>query len=90
MNTLLITVTGRVQGVGFRAYVLSSAKVYGITGEVWNCRDGGVQLYAQHSDLALLERFAAGLRRGPGRVDGVASQPMAQPEFVDFTIGETR
>ena len=55
---------GRVQGVGFRVFVLREASYLGLAGFVANERDGGVRIMAEgpHEDLvALLER----LREGP-------------------------
>ena len=40
-------VTGRVQGVGFRYYVVSEAASFGLTGWVRNRRDGSVEVLAE-------------------------------------------
>ncbi len=37
-----VTITGRVQGVGFRAWVVWEAQERGLSGWVRNLRDGGV------------------------------------------------
>ena len=55
---------GRVQGVGFRVFVLREAMHLGLDGFVANARDGSVRVLVegQRDDLvALLER----LREGP-------------------------
>jgi len=68
----LFRIRGRVQGVGFRAFVWRSAAELGIRGWVRNCRDGTVEVLAgaSPSRLAFLEEL---LRQGSGwaRVDGV-------------------
>jgi acylphosphatase len=42
-----ITVTGRVQGVGYRYFAVQKANEMGITGWVKNSVDGGVIIVAQ-------------------------------------------
>ena len=83
-------VRGRVQGVGFRAHTRWVARELGIAGEVWNRRDGSVELVAQHADPAILSELAARLRFGPGRVDAV--DVMDNPEIAasSFEVGHTR
>jgi len=71
LYTLRIVVSGRVQGVGFRAFVYDLAKSMNIRGEVWNRKDGGVEMLAQHEDRKNLERFIEDLRSGPGRVEDI-------------------
>ncbi len=58
------SVRGRVQGVGFRYYVLREASYLGLEGFVANERDGSVHVVAEGAPAALddlLER----LRDGP-------------------------
>lgn len=45
-SAVLITVTGRVQGVGFRAFMRRQATALGVDGWVRNRRDGGVEISA--------------------------------------------
>jgi len=42
-----IRVSGRVQGVGFRYFVMRTAKFLRLTGWVKNTRDGGVEIVAE-------------------------------------------
>ena len=56
-------VTGRVQGVGFRYFVVTSANELGLMGWVRNRRDGSVEVVAE-GDLDLLKRLLGVLERG--------------------------
>jgi acylphosphatase len=57
-------VSGRVQGVGFRWFVLRRASELGLVGWVANLPDGGVQVVAMGGEAAL-ESLDEALRRGP-------------------------
>jgi acylphosphatase len=59
------TVTGRVQGVGFRAFVAASAESLGLHGWVKNLPDGRVELAAR-GPKAQLVVLSLALKRGPG------------------------
>lgn len=61
---LKIWVEGRVQGVGFRYFVLNRAKMYDLTGWVRNTSDGDVEVLAEGA-RAELEKLLADVRRGP-------------------------
>jgi acylphosphatase len=66
-------VTGRVQGVGFRAFVLHAAEVDGLGGWVHNTPEGDVEGVVE-GDREAVVRFERHLSRGPARarVDHVA------------------
>jgi acylphosphatase len=64
METRLLKISGRVQGVGFRYYLHHHAQRLGISGWVRNCRDGTVEALVQGDDHAIAEIIAAA-RRGP-------------------------
>jgi acylphosphatase len=66
------TVDGRVQGVGFRWFVLREAEELGLVGWVANTPDGSVRVVAE-GPRRELERLAARLADGPtgARVSGV-------------------
>lgn len=81
-------ITGRVQGVGFRAFVLRLAAAHGVAGWVRNDPDGGVTVVGAVASgaEAELERFRSGLEAGPAaaRVEGVAessAEPPTKPGF---------
>jgi len=57
-------VTGRVQGVGFRYFVLGEAETIGLTGWVRNRRDGSVEVIAE-GEKEQLSNLVLSLERGP-------------------------
>jgi acylphosphatase len=71
-------IRGRVQGVGFRWFVMREGSRLHLGGYVRNLPDGSVEVVAQGEagDLARLERA---LERGPtmARVDGVEKSDVA-------------
>lgn len=60
-----ITVSGKVQGVGFRYFVRQEARALGITGWVMNLKDGTVTMEAQSSPQ-VLEELIERLKKGNG------------------------
>jgi len=64
MRTVRLVITGRVQGVGYRAWAQRTAAALGIRGWVRNCTDGSVELLATGDDGAIAELIAA-CRSGP-------------------------
>jgi len=64
VRAISFVVTGRVQGVGFRAGAAAEARRLQLGGFVQNRRDGAVEGRAQGDD-AQLATFVAWLRRGP-------------------------
>jgi acylphosphatase len=84
-------VSGVVQGVGFRYFVVDAAAAAGLVGWVRNLRDGRVEFVAEGSRSSL-ERLLADVRRGPrgGRVDAV-EEAWQQPtgEFRGFRLEHT-
>ena len=84
---LRATVHGRVQGVGFRYFVISAAQELGLTGFVENRPDGSVYVEAE-GPPAMLDRLEAYLRRGPrmARVDQVENERVeATGQFDRFS-----
>ncbi|MEQ8586706.1 MAG: acylphosphatase [Thalassobaculaceae bacterium] len=87
-ETRRLTVTGRVQGVGYRAWTLKAATELGLSGWVRNRLDGSVEIVAR-GEPAALDGLAERCRRGPllSRVDGVEVIPLEDdpdlaPAFV--------
>jgi len=82
------TVRGRVQGVGFRYYVLRRAAERGLTGWVANEADGSVRCVIEGPDAAVGE-IEQILRRGPAGavVDDVSAVRMpATGGFAGFSV----
>jgi acylphosphatase len=59
-------VEGRVQGVGFRAFVAAEARALGLDGWVRNTADGAVELVAE-GDEAAIGALVEALGVGPPR-----------------------
>lgn len=80
-------VSGRVQGVYFRAATRDTALTLGINGWVRNLDDGRVEAVAC-GDQAALDAFARWLAHGPphARVTDVAAREIARQPYADFTI----
>jgi len=76
-----VTVTGRVQGVGYRAWVEHRARNHNLEGWVRNRRDGSVEaLFAGPAQV--VSEMVASCRRGPSSarveaVEDVAASPEA-------------
>jgi acylphosphatase len=71
-----VSIRGRVQGVGYRAFVEREALAAGVEGWVRNCRDGSVEaVFRGPPDT--VDRLIATCRRGPyaARVDALDDRP---------------
>jgi acylphosphatase len=64
MPRLHVVIYGRVQGVGFRHFVVRQAAVLGLKGWVRNRDDGSVELEA-HGSAGALASLLEAVRRGP-------------------------
>jgi acylphosphatase len=88
---LCATIKGRVQGVGFRAFVVENASALGVTGWARNRWDGSVEVLAE-SDRETLEKLLVALRRGP-RISNVTKIDTewgdATGEFRSFHVKST-
>ena len=73
MATQRIFVSGRVQGVGFRDWVVRTAQRSGLTGWVRNLKDGRVEIVAAGDEEAL-QALVDGCRQG---------SPLARVEHVE-------
>jgi len=83
-------VSGRVQGVGFRWFVLRKAEDLGLAGWVANLPDGRVQVVARGPEEAI-ESLDLLLRRGP-RLAAVShvERSVYQHEVDDMKMFEIR
>ena len=81
-------ISGRVQGVGFRAFTETQAMVEGLHGWVRNLPDGQVEVVFE-GDAESLDRAEAKLRRGPGAasVDQVVVESVPPTgRAIGFTV----
>ena len=79
-----VTVTGRVQGVGYRAWVADEASARHLEGWVRNARDGSVEaVFAGPADV--IADMIAACRRGPSsaRVQAVQDEA-ANPDLLNL------
>jgi acylphosphatase len=87
VEALHFAISGRVQGVFFRASMVEQARRLGLTGWVRNRRDGSVEAYACGKPSAL-DALVAWTETGPpaARVDAcVVSPAEADAALHDFT-----
>jgi acylphosphatase len=79
-----IVVRGRVQGVGYRAFVEAAARRRGLVGWVRNRRDGSVEAVFAGNPEAVRTMIDA-CRRGPpgARVAGIAEREGREDELHD-------
>jgi acylphosphatase len=68
MPTVQFIISGHVQGVGFRRFVLHHAHRLSLRGFVCNLEDGRVECIAQGSTEALID-LEMSLRQGPQHSD---------------------
>lgn len=84
---LCVHISGKVQGVFFRAATKNKADALGIAGVVMNLADGRVYAEAEGED-ALLAAFVDWCRQGPprARVDTVEIREIDLKGFAGFEI----
>ncbi len=72
-------ISGRVQGVGYRAWMVEQARLLGVDGRVRNLADGRVEAVLL-GDAELLARLRQACERGPRHagVEAVVVRPVAQ------------
>lgn len=87
MKHLNIKVSGKVQGVWFRASTQAEAEQLGINGFVRNEADGGVYLEAE-AEESVLEELVTWLHTGPSnaRVTEVSVEEGEVENFSGFKI----
>ena len=80
-----LQILGKVQGVGFRYFVMHGARQQGLRGWVRNTRDGGVEalLIGEEAAVAVVTEQC---RRGPphARVDSLDAAPARDDGSSDF------
>ncbi len=82
---LHVMIKGRVQGVGFRAFVLEQAFRLNLTGWVRNTWDGNVEVLAE-GDRSALDSFYSLLNPGPRGSIVESLNPEWSNSTGEFTI----
>ena len=88
MHRAHLLIRGRVQGVGFRYFVVHEARALGLGGTVRNRADGAVEVEAE-GDILRLRELVDAVRRGPtgARVSGVEESWSEGPaRYRDFCV----
>ena len=82
-----ISISGRVQGVGFRYSAIHKARETGITGYVKNMYDGSVFIEAE-GNKTNLDHFLLWCHKGPNwaRVDKVTTTPGTLKNYSSFSV----
>lgn len=88
MGAARFFVSGRVQGVFFRASTREEALRLKLSGYATNLRDGRVEVFAEGDDAAL-DRLEHWLRRGPplARVEALRREAAAPEGRDGFATG---
>lgn len=86
MRTIQLRLSGRVQGVGYRAWAIETARGLGLRGWVRNRVDGSVELLATGSAQAVASLIEA-CHKGPlaARVDRVELADTPDDGSAGFT-----
>lgn len=88
MRQVHLKISGKVQGVFFRAEAKAVAQTLKLRGWIRNTSDGNVEAVAQGEEHAL-KQFVAWCQHGPehARVDRVEVREEAPDIFADFAVG---
>lgn len=89
MTTKRLSITGRVQGVGFRYHLERTARRHGARGWVRNRRDGSVEAVVQGDDAAVNAVIDWAKRGPPGAVVDDVAIFDAEGAYADFEIRPT-
>ncbi len=87
MKAVDVLVSGRVQGVSFRAYTRDQARSLGVRGWIRNEDDGSVAAHFEGAEEAV-DALVAWCRTGPSyaAVERVTTAPSISSGTDDFTI----
>jgi acylphosphatase len=81
-----VSVDGRVQGVGYREFVRSSADRFGVTGWVRNRNDGSVEAWLRCTAEGV-EAVIADMRRGPRFAEVATLRIEVRPQSEGASLG---
>jgi acylphosphatase len=89
-SAVRLVITGRVQGVGFRAWTSGEARRRGLRGWVRNRHDGSVEAILIGDEPAV-EAMITACRQGPAmaRVDDIARSPATDDGSPGFAERHT-
>ena len=89
MQGARLRITGRVQGVGYRAWAIETAARLGLRGWVRNCRNGDVEAIVA-GPAQSVDALIAWAHKGPpaAKVSTVSVEP-ATGDFDGFEIAPT-
>lgn len=84
-RSVILTIHGHVQGVGFRYFIMQKAENYGISGFVKNQLNGNVYIEAEGQPEMLLS-FINACKQGPSHawVEKVDIQYCPVQDFIGF------
>ena len=87
MRTVHGVITGRVQGVGYRAWTADEAERHGLAGWVRNRRDGSVEAVFA-GDATAVETMLMACREGPpaALVSNVQVSEAREPVVAGFLV----
>ena len=82
-----VRVSGRVQGVFYRAWTRDEARRLGVTGWVRNCPDGTVEAHVE-GDAAAVEQLIERMREGPpaAEVAELTTEKIRPEGFRQFEV----
>ena len=82
-----VRVTGRVQGVFFRAWTRDEAQRLGVAGWVRNSSDGSVEAHLEE-DKVIVGQLIDQMREGPrgARVDNLSVEEATVEQFTTFEV----
>ena len=82
-----VRITGRVQGVFFRAWARDEARALSVSGWVRNCADGSVEAHVE-GDEGAVHQLIEKMREGPpgARVVDVEVSEAAAEKFDRFEV----
>lgn len=80
-----MVITGRVQGVGYRDWLVAEAQAVGVAGWVRNRADGAVEALV-YGETDAVEELLRACRRGPrlaavSRIEEAWADPPGEPGF---------
>lgn len=80
-----VVIVGRVQGVGYRDWMVAQARAMGLSGWVRNLPDGSVEALVA-GDTPVVEEMLRQCRRGPrmAMVVSITEELVEVPEEVGF------